>query len=509
MASFLLFVSSLGEQQEQLPIAVLNRPKKPILGNAKLFWPYIIQSTIIMNRVEGSPEEKFRRIVIQMKVIKKLEDLVALKNYLLSTYDKSSYNTTAKTNNYLIYSHILELMQAFSNSDEFDIPTIADVDPDNFITINVLRDKSTYCNKKVVIDVAEVIKDNEDGGESINTNDLRGVLLVNNSCNARSNDAITTEGIEDSDDLSTTSAGLHVDVDSEYIIGKNDVANLNSPTSLYIEDLKKNNEVLRDLLKRLESRSKRDQSDLDLGKLLQATENEIAYLNDPYESEVSIHSDDHGDYNVPSDEVDDIIESLSSTASLTTHPFEIPPVQVKSLDGESYKKYINKASSVNTAVANSDGQPQPKLSATQQRLALEKQRAKDRKKKDLLIKADKLMADIEKESGLDPSIYAKFNTEKRSLFKHRKKETDDDDDDEIHRENLAKDCIKSMRLKLSGGDEEALKKRMSKSEQNLLRSPFGDPITRKIMVNLGFPAEEDTSKAKKTRNVSPGARKHK
>ncbi len=380
-------------------------------------------------------------------------------------------------------------MQAFGNCDEFDGSTIADVDPDNFITINVLRDKSTCSNKKVVIDVAEVIKDN---------------------CDANSNEANTINSIEYSDDLGANAAGLHVDIDSGYIIGKNDVTNLNSPTSLYIEDLKKNNEILRDLLKRLESRSKPYQSDLDIGKLLQATENEIAYLNDPYESEVSIYSNDHGDYNISSnDEVDDIIESLSSTVSLTTHPFEIPPVQVKALDNESYKRNKYKASIADKPVVTSDGQPQPKLTATQQRLALEKQRAKDRKKKDLLIKADKLMAQIEKESGLDPSTYAKFNTEKRSLFKHRTKETDDDDDDEIHRENLAKDCIKSMRLKLSGGDEETLKKKMSKSEQNLLRSPFGDPITRKIMVNLGFPAEEETTIVKKKRNISPGARKRK
>ena len=301
-------------------------------------------------------------------------------------------------------------------------------------------------------------------------------------------------------DLSTSSARLQVDV--EYSLGKNDAPQLNSPTSLYIEDLKKNNEVLRDLLKRLESRSRPDQSDLDLGRLLQATEDEIAYLNDPYESEVSIHSD-------ASIEELDGIETLPSAASLTTHPFEVPPVKVKALDNESYKKHLyNSTVNTSTTAVNSDSGSQLKLSATQQRLALEKKRAKDRKKKDLLIKADKLMAQIEKEAGMDPSTYAKFNTEKKNLFRHRRKETDDDDDDEIHRENLAKDCIKTMRLKLSGGDEETLKKKFSKSEKNLLRSPFGDPITRHIMVNLGFPPEEDTSKVKK-RSSSPSARKHK
>jgi len=509
MASFLLFLESLGEQQQQLPIAAVNRPKKPILGNARVFWSYIIRSTIIMNRIEGNSEEKFRRVVIQMKAAKKLEDLLVLKDYLLSTYDKSSYNTTAKTNNYMIYSHILELMQALGTTGAFDIPTIADVDPDNFITINVLRDKSTYSNKKIIIDVKEAIKGDEDASRSINTDDLRNVLLGNNMCDTRNNGTVAPDGEEFPDDLSADSARLQVDVDTEYIIGKNDVSKAPSPTSLYIEDLKKNNEILRDLLKRLESRSKRDQADLDLRKLLQATENEIAYLNDPYDSEVSIHSDGHDDHNfASSDTVDDIIETLSSTVSLTSHPFEIPPVQVKVIDNDSYKKYIHNSSRVN-AEALSDNQPQPKLTATQQRLALEKKRVKERKKKDLLINADKLMAEIEKESGLDPSIYAKFDTDKRSLFKHRKKVTDDDDDDEIHRENLAKDCIKSMRLKLSGGDEEVLKKKMSKSERNLLQSPFGDPITRHIMINLGFAAEEETSKVKKKRNASPGARKHK
>jgi len=217
---------------------------------------------------------------------------------------------------------------------------------------------------------------------------------------------------------------------------------------------------------------------------------------------VSIHSD-------ASIEELDGIETLPSAASLTTHPFEVPPVKVKALDNESYKKHLyNSTVNTSTTAVNSDSGSQLKLSATQQRLALEKKRAKDRKKKDLLIKADKLMAQIEKEAGMDPSTYAKFNTEKKNLFRHRRKETDDDDDDEIHRENLAKDCIKTMRLKLSGGDEEALKKKFSKSEKNLLRSPFGDPITRHIMVNLGFPPEEDTSKVKK-RSSSPSARKHK
>ena len=304
-------------------------------------------------------------------------------------------------------------------------------------------------------------------------------------------------------DLSTSSARLQVDADVEYSIGKNDVPQLNSPTSLYIEDLKKNNEVLRDLLKRLESRSRPDQSDLDLGRLLQATEDEIAYLNDPYESEVSIHSDDRDLASIEE------LDGTETLPSLTTHPFEVPPVKVKALDNESYKKYLhNSTVNTSTTAVNSDSGSQLKLSATKQRLALEKKRAKDRKKKDLLIQADKLMAQIEKEAGMDPSTYAKFNTEKKNLFRHRRKETDDDDDDEIHRENLAKDCIKTMRLKLSGGDEETLKKNFSKSEKNLLRSPFGDPITRHIMVNLGFPPEEDTSKVKK-RSSSPSARKHK
>ena len=133
MASFLLFLESWGDQT--LPISVVNRPKKPILGNARLFWPYIIKSIIIANKIVGNPEEKFRRVVIQMKMTKKLDELIVLKDYLLGSYDRSSYNTTAKTNNYMVYSHILELVQALGSSERLDIPTIADIDPDNFILV--------------------------------------------------------------------------------------------------------------------------------------------------------------------------------------------------------------------------------------------------------------------------------------------------------------------------------------------------------------------------------------
>jgi len=109
-----------------------------------------------------------------------------------------------------------------------------------------------------------------------------------------------------------------------------------------------------------------------------------------------------------------------------------------------------------------------------------KARANEKKKQKVLFEAEKVMRKIENRSSddlVDPT-FGQFRMKYTDL-KHS-------DFEKIYIENNAKDAIRKMRLQVTANNDNSLKKELSLAEKKLFHSPYGQPLSHKLMANLGY-----------------------
>lgn len=276
--------------------------------------------------------------------------------------------------------------------------------------------------------------------------------------------------------------------EEEYVLNKRQVANsLNAPP-ISAEEFKRSNDILRDMLRRLESRSDSrtknpdnfvpddsserlpwymkhlDQSSFDsvledLSFMSAEPKDQLLHEENEDDEDNATMDDKHeGDIGDESKVVVDISAPLI--------PSPLYPTQFRGTIAKKDRVIFDK-----------------RVTRQEMEEMMKKEREegiKRHKKKMLLLKAEKRMKKIE---AMGPVV----NVDEL-LVNNEPKLTPQEEErrQEIRR---AKEAIKKIRLELSAGDPRAPYKEYSKTEQKLLESPFAQNIVKKVFRNLGVKDE--------------------
>lgn len=157
-------------------------------------------------------------------------------------------------------------------------------------------------------------------------------------------------------------------------------------------------------------------------------------------------------------------ESVVTKWSLPASPLDCAPAFIKREDALRYREILKPKES-------------PKANDRGKKNELkDKKNRKQKQNQKLLYEAEKIMRKIEDRSSddlVDP-IFGQF----RLQYADEK----DSNFEKIYIENNAKDAIRKMREELNN----SLKKELSLAEKKLFVSPYGQPLSQKLMGNLGY-----------------------
>lgn len=276
-----------------------------------------------------------------------------------------------------------------------------------------------------------------------------------------------------------------------------------SSSSSYVDmsdDLRRSNDALRQILSKLERHSRNPtHSQLSIQILME----EQKQFSSCYDIQSSTDGDMYDEMLLPhsfvtSTRLPDIGETqrLLKESAPPSHPYEkrVKPVYMKQVPITIPSITSTDNTAIATAATSVASGSKPKKQANfaekeATRRAKLQLYNKERRKEEMLSRADKLMEEIEKESGME--VNSIYNTKVKNIFVPKKKLERGDVEEDIFRENRAKDCIRRMRLLCNVYSDAAitLTRAMGSTEKQLLVSPYAVPIAKRILTNLGFNAE--------------------